>query len=56
MGSEYEIKIGDRNHYIDWLLFNIKFKCYVVIELKVMELNFNHTGQIQKYMNYRVLS
>ena len=23
-----------------------------MIELKVMELNFNHTGQMQKYMNY----
>ena len=33
-------------------MYNIKFKCYVVIELKVTELNSNHTGQIQKYMNY----
>lgn len=31
MGSEYKIKIGDRNHYIDLLLFNIKFNCYVVV-------------------------
>jgi len=23
-----------------------------VVELKVVELNSNHTGQIQKYMNY----
>ncbi len=35
IGSEYKVKIGDRNHYIDLLLFNIKFNCYVVIELKV---------------------
>ena len=34
------------------LVYNIKYKCYVVIELKVTELNSNHTGQIQKYMNY----
>ncbi len=52
IGSEYKIKIGDRNHYIDLLLYNIKFKCYVVIELKVIKLNSNHTGQIQNYMNY----
>ena len=25
IGSEYKIKIGDRNHYIDLLLFNIKY-------------------------------
>lgn len=36
---------------IDSLLYNIKFKCYVVIELKVIKLNSNHTGQIQNYMN-----
>lgn len=34
IGSEYKIKIGDRNHHIDLLLFNIKYNCYVVIELK----------------------
>ena len=50
--NEYKIKLGDRYNYIDLLLYNIKFKCYVVIELKVTELNSNHTGQIQKYMNY----
>jgi len=50
--SEYKIKIGDRYNYIDLLLYNIKYKCYVVVKLKVTELNSNHTGQIQKYMNY----
>ena len=52
IGSEYKIKIGDRYNYIDLLLYNIRYKCYVVVELKVTELNSNHTGQIQKYMNY----
>ena len=37
IGSEYKIKIGDRNNYIDLLLFNIKYNCYVVVELKVKE-------------------
>ena len=50
--NEYKIKIGDRYNYIDLLLYNIKYKCYVVVELKITELNSNHTGQIQKYMNY----
>ena len=36
--SEYKIKIGDRYNYIDLLLFNYKYNCYVVIELKVTEL------------------
>lgn len=52
IGSEYKIKIGDRNHYIDLLLFNIKFNCYVVVELKVTEFKVEYISQVQKYMNY----
>ena len=50
--NEYKIKIGERYNYIDLLLFNIEFNCYVVIELKVTELKKEHIGQIQVYMNY----
>ena len=50
--SEYPIKYGNRYNYIDLLLYNIKYKCYVVVELKVTELKKEHTGQIQTYMNY----
>ena len=52
IGSEYKIKIGERNHYIDLLLFNIKFNCYVVIELKLAEFKAEYISQVQKYMNY----
>ena len=50
--NEYKIKIGDRFNYIDLLLYNIKFNCYVVVELKVTELKKEHIGQIEVYMNY----
>ena len=50
--NEFKIKVGNSYNYIDLLLYNIRFKCYVVIELKVTRLNSNHTGQIQNYMNY----
>ena len=52
VGSEYKIKIGDRYNYIDLLLFNIKFNCYVVVELKVTEFKVEYISQVQKYMNY----
>ena len=52
IGSEYKIKIGDRNYYIDLLLFNIKYNCYVVVELKVTEFKVEYISQVQKYMNY----
>ena len=52
IGSEFKTKIGDRYNYIDLLLFNIEFNCYVVVELKVTELKKEHIGQIEIYMNY----
>ena len=49
---EYKIKIGNNYNYIDFLLFNIKYNCYVVVELKVVDLKKEHIGQIEVYMNY----
>ena len=50
--SEYPIKLNDRYNYIDLLLYNIKYKYYIVVELKFTELKKEHTGQIMTYMNY----
>ena len=50
--NEYKIKIGNSYNYIDLLLYNIKFNCYVVVELKVTELKKEYIGQIEVYMNY----
>ena len=50
--NEYKIKVDNRYNYIDLLLFNYEFNCFVVIELKVTELKKEHIGQIQVYMNY----
>ncbi len=50
--NEYKIKIGNHYNYIDILLFNIKYNCYVVVELKVTELRKEYIGQIEIYMNY----
>ena len=52
VGSEVKIKIGNRYNYIDFLLFNVKYNCYVVIELKVTEMKAEYIGQITKYINY----
>ena len=52
IGSEVKIKLGDRYNYIDFLLFNVKFNCYVVIELKVTEMKAEYIGQVIKYVNY----
>ena len=52
IGSEYRIKIGNVYNYIDILLFNYEYNCFVVVELKVTPLRKEHIGQIEVYMNY----
>ena len=52
IANEYKIKIGNRYNYIDLLLYNIEFNCYVVVELKITELKKEHIGQIEVYINY----
>jgi len=50
--NEYRIRLGDKYNYIDLLLFNYEYNCFVVVELKITEIKKEHIGQIQVYMNY----
>ncbi len=50
--NEYPIKLGNTYNYIDILLFNYIYNCFVAIELKVTELKKEHIGQTQVYMDY----
>ena len=52
ISNEYKIKIGNTYNYIDLLLYNYEYNCFVVIELKITELKKEHIGQIHTYMNY----
>ena len=52
IGSEYKINIGNTYNYIDILLFNVIYNCYVVVELKINKLTKQDIGQIMIYMNY----
>lgn len=50
--NEYKLKMVDRYNYIDLLLFNYIYNCFVVVELKITEFKAEYLGQIKKYMNY----
>ena len=52
MANEYKIMIGNKPNFIDLLLCNINYNCYVVVELKVTNSKKDHLGQIMVYMNY----
>ena len=48
--NEYKIKLRDRYNYVDLLLYNIKYKCYVVIELKIGEFKPEYAGKLSFYL------
>ena len=50
--EEYKIIIGNTINYIDILLFNYIYNCFVVVELKVTDSKKDHFGQVMIYKNY----
>ena len=50
--EEYKILIGNTINYIDILLFNYIYNCFVVVELKITSSKKDHLGQVMVYMNY----
>ena len=51
VGNEYKIHYGNKNYFIDILLFNVETNSYVVVELKTRELRKEDKSQIEFYLN-----
>lgn len=50
MGKEYRLEIGDTENFIDLLFYNLKLRCYVVIEVKIDKFEPKDIGQIGTYV------
>ncbi len=50
VGHQYHLEVADEDYYIDLLFYNIKLKCYVVIELKIGEFKPEYAGQLSFYL------
>ena len=51
VGNQYKVSDGNKNYFIDMLLYNIKYNCYVVVEIKCRKLKKEDKGQVEFYMN-----
>ena len=47
---QYHLEVAGEDYYIDLLFYNIKLKCYVVIELKIGEFKPEYAGQLSFYL------
>lgn len=50
VGNQYKISDGNKNYYIDMLLYNVNYNCYVVVEIKCRSLKKEDKGQTEFYM------
>ena len=50
VGHQYHLDVAGEDYYIDLLFYNIKLKCYVVIELKIGEFKPEYAGQLSFYL------
>lgn len=50
VGNQYHLEVGGEDFYIDLLFYNIKLRCYVVIELKIGEFKPEYAGKLSFYL------
>lgn len=50
LGREYRLEVGDTEQFIDILFYNLKLRCYVVIEVKTTPFVASDIGQLGTYM------
>lgn len=51
VGREYRLQVGETEQFLDLLFYNIKLKCYVVVEVKVRDFKPEDMGQISTYVS-----
>lgn len=50
VGKEFRLQIGQKEKFIDLLFYNLTLSCYVVIEVKIGEFDFQDIGQLSGYV------
>lgn len=50
VGKEYRLKVGETEQFTDLLFYNLKLRCYCVIEVKVTKFDPAHLGQLGTYV------
>lgn len=52
VGRQQRITLNNRHYYVDLVFYHIKLKCYVLIDLKIGEVEHEHIGQMKLYLGY----
>lgn len=51
LGNQYHLEVGGDDYYMDMLFYNVKLRCYVVIELKNTKFKPEYIGKLNFYLS-----
>lgn len=51
VGSQYRLDVGGEEFYIDLLFYQLRLRCYVVIDLKIGEFKPEYAGKMNFYLS-----
>lgn len=52
IGRQQRITLNNKHYYIDLVFYHTKLKCYILIDLKIGEVDYEHIGQMKLYLGY----
>ncbi len=51
VGSQYHLRVGDSDFYLDLLFYHVRLHCYVVVDLKMGKFTPGDVGQLNFYLS-----
>ena len=51
VGRQYHLEVGGQDFYIDLLFYNLKLRCFVVVELKDKDFKPEYAGKMNFYLS-----
>lgn len=52
IGRQKRITLNNRHYFVDLVFYHVILKCYVLIDLKIGEVEHEHIGQMKLYLGY----
>ena len=51
IGNQYKLQVAGEDYYLDLLFYNLKLRCYVVVELKTGKFKPEYAGKLNFYLS-----
>ena len=52
VGRQYRVTLNNKHYHVDLVFYHIKLKCYVLIDLKIDNVEHYDIGQMNMYLGY----